>query len=186
MVLNKLNVSYGELNVSYGELKKMTETELDAFIKNEKYTSNEESSFPIIVPKISEEYPKSSTKSNIMILPLSIEDESLTTCTACVMREFSQDLDIPLKKSDQYVIYSAQSGNATGFTKRWNTMTDKWKNSQSLWKKTKLKIRNQKTTAVIIYLGVTTGGQNHLMKQMSTHMKDVMTKLKDGVKDDRF
>lgn len=53
-LLEALNMGLNELNVSYGELKKMTETELDAFVKNEKYTNSEESSFPIIVLKISE------------------------------------------------------------------------------------------------------------------------------------
>ena len=184
MVLNELNVSYGEL--------KMTETELDAFIKNEKYTSNEESSFPIIVPKISEEYPKSSTKSNIMILPLSIEDESLRTGTACVMREFSQDLDIPLKKSDQYVIYSAQSGkfDLHSARERYRFYQEMEYYDRQMEKFRKLMeedeiedTESENNCGNNLPRSDDSGTKpfKTLMKQMSTHMKDVMTKLKDGV-----
>jgi hypothetical protein len=107
-LLEALNMVLNELNVPYGELKKMTEKELDAYVKDEKYTKSE-SVFRIIVPKVKREYPESSNQSNVIILPLSIEDESLTTGTACVMQEFAQDLDIPLNKSEQYVTFSTRT-----------------------------------------------------------------------------
>jgi hypothetical protein len=43
-----------------------------------------------------------------MILPLSIEDESLTTGTAPVMHEFASDLDIKIDKSHDYLPYNEQ------------------------------------------------------------------------------
>ena len=191
-LLQALNMVLNELNVSYGELKKTTEKELDAFIKNKKYTSNQESSFPIIVPKTSEEYAESSTKSNIMILPLSIEDESLTTGTACVMREFSQDLDIPLKKSDQYVIYSVQSGkfDLHSARERYRFYQEMEYHDRQMEKFRKLmeedKIEDtesENNCGNNLPRSDDSGTKpfKTLMKQMSTHMKDVMTKLKDGV-----
>ena len=168
-----------------GELKKMTETELDAFIKNEKYPSNEESSFPIIVPKISEEYPKSSTKSNIMILPLSIEDESLKTGTACIMQEFSQDLDIPLKKSDQYVIFVCKVGkfDLHSARERYRFYQEMEYHDRQMEKFRKLMEEDEIEDTESEPRSDDSGTKpfKTLMKQMSTHMKDVMTKLKDGV-----
>ena len=150
----------------YQELKKMTE--LDAFAKNEKSTKSVENCFPIVVPKISEEYLKSSNKSNIMILPLSIEDESLTIGTACVMHEFSHDLDIPMNKSDQCVTYNAQTGkfDLHSARERYRFYQEMEYHDKQVEKFRKLMEVDEsedkypkKKTVVIIYLGVTTVGQ---------------------------
>jgi hypothetical protein len=41
-----------------------------------------------------------------MVLPLSIEDESLTTGTALVLCEFAKDLDITICKTDDHLTYN--------------------------------------------------------------------------------
>jgi hypothetical protein len=190
-LLEALNMVLNELNVPYGELKKMTEKELDAYVKDEKYTKSE-SVFRIIVPKVKREYPESSNQSNVMILPLSIEDESLTTGTACVMREFAQDLDIPLNKSEQYVTFSTRTEkfdfhSARERYKFYQEMEyhdkemEKFRKLMEMDKSEHMVTENAIGNNLPLNDDSVTTPFKTRMKQMSKHMKDVMTKLKDGM-----
>ena len=114
-LIEALDLVINELDVTYTEFKKMSaESDLDNYVKDENFKNNNmkssegtsDSSCVIESVKIDQEYPESSKKANIMILPLSIEDESLTTGTASVMREFANDLNIIICRSDDILMYN--------------------------------------------------------------------------------
>lgn len=134
-----------ELDVTYAEFKKMsTGSDFDKYVKDQRFRNNitkdskgsSDSSYVVEPVKIDQEYPKSRNKANIMILPLSIEDKSLTTGTASVMREFAKDLDIIIRKSDDLLMYNTQNRklDIQGarecyiFYKEWIILQKTWKN----------------------------------------------------------
>ena len=117
-LIEALHLVIHELDSTYAEFKEMsTESDFDKYVKDQRFRNNimkdskgsSDSSYVIEPVKIDQEYPESSKKANIMILPLSIEDESLTTSTASVMREFSKDLDIIVRKSNDLPMYNTQN-----------------------------------------------------------------------------
>ncbi|CAB3988924.1 Hypothetical predicted protein [Paramuricea clavata] len=101
------------LDVTFPEFKEMTESNFDSYVEEQLYKRDSEdgseetseSYYLIECVGIDQEYPESTKQTNVMVLPLSIEDESLTTGTASVLREFAKDLDITICKTDDHLTY---------------------------------------------------------------------------------
>ena len=88
------------LNKNKEQLLSMSEKDLMDYLKKEYF--KEKNDIEISVPPVQPEYPEiSSVKTQVMILPLSLEDEVKTCGTANVLKEFARDLDIKCSKNTE-------------------------------------------------------------------------------------
>lgn len=79
------------------------------YLKEEKYYK-EKNDIEIYVPLVQPEYPENSrVKRQVMILPLSLEDEVQTCGTASVLKEFAKDLNIKCLKMNDIVFNKEQN-----------------------------------------------------------------------------
>jgi ankyrin repeat protein len=127
-----------------------------------------------------------------MVLPLSIEDESLTTGTALVLREFAKDLDITICKTDDHLTYNEHNKKFDI-----NAACERYKFYEEMdWHaKDMEKLRNQleesepddfeTTDNITVDLkpvdSCQGGSFKQHMKQVSKNAKDVMKKLKNDI-----
>ena len=79
------------------------------YLKKEEYYK-EKNDTEISVPLAQPEYPEnSSLKTQVMILPLSLEDEVQTCGTANVLKEFAKYLNIKCSKNTEYIIFNEKN-----------------------------------------------------------------------------
>ena len=141
--------------------------------------------------KIDQEYPESSKKANIMILPLLIEDESLTTRTASVTHEFANDLNIIICRSDDILMYNMHNKkfNIQGARERYifyKKMDYHVKDMAKLRRQLEEReVDDNQATGDNFFVNsgnnCEEGSFNQQMKQLSSKAKDVKKKLKNDV-----
>ena len=102
----KLGIS---INKSKEQLLSMSEKDLMDYLKKEEYYK-EKNDIEISVPLVQPEYPEiSSVKTQVMILPLSLEDKVQTCGTANVLKEFGKDLNIKCSKNTEYIVFNEKN-----------------------------------------------------------------------------
>jgi hypothetical protein len=102
----KLGIS---INKSKEQLLSMSEKDLMDYLKKEEYYK-EKNDIEISVPLVQPEYPEiSRVKTQVMILPLSLEDEVQTCGTANVLKEFAKDLNIKCSKNTEYIVFNEKN-----------------------------------------------------------------------------
>ncbi|CAB4003461.1 Hypothetical predicted protein [Paramuricea clavata] len=87
----------------------MSEKDLMDYLKKEEYYK-EKNDIEISGPLVQPEYPEiSSVKTQVMILPLSLEDEVQTCGTANVLKEFAKNLNIKCSKNTEYIVFNEKN-----------------------------------------------------------------------------
>lgn len=185
-LIEALNLVVNVLNVSFNDLKKMSEKDFNTFITDDKYKSNKKNVLDVHVPDLRQEYPESNNKASVIILPLSIEDESLTAGTASVMREFASDINISLGKSQDYLTYNRH-------VKKFDIRAARERHK--FYKEMECHTQNMERFREIMEMEDSDDLHNDVeldhgadcptsfktqMKQLANHTKEVMTKLKEG------
>lgn len=109
-LLEILDNALNKIPLSEKKLKEMSESELNSFLVNANFKTS--SNNHITVPKESELVTrKSSEKSNVHILPLSLEDNSTIVGTMSILDKLAADFSLPNEKNNQeYLPFDSVSG----------------------------------------------------------------------------
>jgi hypothetical protein len=107
-LLEILNNALNKIPSSENKLKDMTESELKSILG--KATSTLSSKYNIIVPNISELLTcKISTKGNVHVLPLSLEDNSTIVGTMGILDKLAEDFSLPNRNDREYLPFDTLS-----------------------------------------------------------------------------
>jgi hypothetical protein len=87
--------------------KDMTETECDNFIKNKEYTKQVDTN--ISTPNVTVDLSRSSIKTDTIILPLSLEDNSTLVGTGAILDKFGADFNIPVASENENIPFDKQT-----------------------------------------------------------------------------
>ena len=89
-------------------IKNMTETDCNTFLKSKGYTGEAEAT--ILTNKESNAYiSRSSVKTQTIILPLSLEDNSTLSGTGAILDEFGRKFGIPVDSQKEYLPFDKQT-----------------------------------------------------------------------------
>lgn len=87
----------------------MNEKEFDLWLKNQDFSTNEKQTFDIKMPKVSIQLDPHCSKSETLILPLSLENNATTTGTAAIIEQFGKEFDVPCDHAKEYMPYDDNS-----------------------------------------------------------------------------
>ena len=89
-------------------IDELSDKEYDAWIKESLLTTNDEASreasYQIDIPQLEREFPLMG-KSEYLILPLSLENNSTLTGTASILEQFSKEFKIPCKHASRHFVF---------------------------------------------------------------------------------
>ncbi|XP_028412483.1 uncharacterized protein LOC114535317 [Dendronephthya gigantea] len=105
-LLKLLNTSLNCIPSSEKDFVNMDEKEFDHWLKN---FSKSTTDYGIVIPPLSIRPNPNCTKSETLILPLSLEDNSTTTGTAAILEEFGKEFDIPCDHAKVYLPFDDRS-----------------------------------------------------------------------------
>lgn len=94
---------YGlNIRISFEDLKSKDEKSLESFLEN--FEKPSKPSYNLTIPKQAYEYPENAgKKTDLMILPLSIDDEATTCGTASILQNYSKEFNIHCAPSSNYI-----------------------------------------------------------------------------------
>ena len=102
-LLNLLNTSVNCISSSDKDLVDMDEKDFDDWLKN--FSASTTTDYDIVIPPLSIQSNPNCTKSDTLILPLSLEDNSTTSGTAAIMEEFGKEFGIPCDHAKVFLPY---------------------------------------------------------------------------------
>ena len=100
-LLKLLNTSLNCISCSDKELVDMDEKDFDHWLKN--FSESTTTDYDIVIPPLSIKSNPNCIKSDTLILPLSLEDNSTTTGTAAIMEEFGKEFGISCDHAKVYL-----------------------------------------------------------------------------------
>jgi hypothetical protein len=106
--LNLLDVGLNKIPSCSKPIDELSDKEYDAWIKESLLTTNDEASreasYQIDIPQLEREFPLMG-KSEYLILPLSLENNSTLTVPASILEQFSRGFKIPCKHASRHFVF---------------------------------------------------------------------------------
>ena len=100
-LLKLLNTSLNCISSSDKDLVDMDEKDFDHWLKN--FSESTTTDYDIVIPSLSIKSNPNCIKSDTLILPLSLEDNSTTAGTAAIMEEFGKEFGISCDHAKVYL-----------------------------------------------------------------------------------
>jgi ankyrin repeat protein len=106
--LKLLDVGLNKIPFCSKPIDELSDKECDAWIKESLLTTNDEASreasYQVDIPQLEREFPLMG-KSEYLILPLSLENNSTLTGTASILEQFSREFKIPCKHASRHFVF---------------------------------------------------------------------------------
>ncbi len=151
-LLNLLDVGLNKIPPCSKPIDELNDRECDAWIKESLSTTTGEAceeSYHIDTPQLEKEFPLLG-KSEYLILPLSLENNSTLTGTAAILEQFSKEFEIPCQRASRHFVFdeSKKRYDLTSARKHHEFMImlfNHWKNSSAI----EQQIRSTEKTFVV-------------------------------------